>query len=360
MNQIRKHALLLGAALAMLFVANGSAQAQEEIDWNDELTSRFTFNGYAQAGFDWNNKGGNETNSYNLKRTLFWAKARITDRWSFLFMTDFNSVVQEFYSDFRVTKNSAMTVRLGQFKNSLTIENPMSPTTLELVDVCSQGVTYLTGCGSDPMHGVNYGRDLGLKVFGDLFKGQFYYEAAVMSGAGINRVDNNTDKDYQLHLEYRPIPGLRFVTTGQLGTGHAIGTTAWNDGIGVGDNYRRNRYSAGVEYKFGSFAPAKYKEARPISLRGEWLGGKDGGVVSQGGYLTAVVPLVDGLDVVASGDYFDYNKDVTGWKQANGTIGIQYWFYKKCRLQLQYTRCICGSNFGPDYNKLQAQMQVAF
>lgn len=348
-------------AVAQKAPATTAETEEENSPWYEELASRITLNGYAQGGFEWNNKNGQERNTFNLKRTLFWAKARITDRWSFLFMTDFSSVVQEFYTDFRITpRSSALNVRLGQFKNSLTIENPLSPTVLELVDVCSQGVTYLTGCGSDPKHGVNYGRDLGLKVYGDLFKGHFYYEAAVMSGSGINRLDLNNQKDYQLRLEARPMEGLRFVATGQRGTGHAIATSAWNPDIKVDDNYRRDRYSIGAEYKVGHWAGARYKEGRPLSLRAEWLGGKDGEVCSQGGYITAVVPIVKGIDAVACADYFDYNTSADGWHQTNATIGLQYWFYRKCRLQLQYTRAFCGDMRGPDYNNLQAQMQVAF
>ncbi len=52
-----------------------------------------------------------------MKRAIFLGGAQITDRWSFLFMHDFSSVVQEYYTDFRITNNKALTVRLGQFKN---------------------------------------------------------------------------------------------------------------------------------------------------------------------------------------------------------------------------------------------------
>ena len=82
------------------------AQDENNIDWNKELKERITVNGYAQAGYTYSNIDGTKTNTLDLKRTLLWAKARITDRWSFLFMTDFNSQVQEFYTDFRITKGS--------------------------------------------------------------------------------------------------------------------------------------------------------------------------------------------------------------------------------------------------------------
>ena len=342
-------------------VAAMGQQSNTETDWMKELSSRITLNGYAQTGWAYQDPEGNKTNTYNLKRTLLWAKARITDRWSFLFMHDFNSVVQEFYTDYRISNDNAMTVRLGQFKNSYTMENPLSPTVLELIDVCSQSVTYLSGCGSDPLHGVHYGRDLGLLLYGDLAKGFLHYELALMSGQGINRKDLNNQKDFVAKLEVRPIDGLRITGSGYLGTGCAVGTAAWNPDIHVNDNYKRNRYSVGAEYKTLPYTGSKYKEARPAYIRAEWLGGKDGDVTSRGGYATLCVPVVDALDVVACGDTFDRNTSVDGWDQTNLTVGLQYWFYKKCRMQLQYTRCLCGDNFGTgDYNQIQAQMQVAF
>ncbi len=352
--------------LLTVMIALGSglvASAQQkssEIDWTKDFASRITLNGYAQGGWSYQDANDKPQNAYNLKRTLLWAKARITDRWSFMFMHDFSSVVQEYYTDYRVTKGNELTVRFGQFKHSYTMENPMSPTQLELVDVYSQAVLYLAGEGPDPLNGVNYGRDMGLEVYGDLANGVLHYNLGLMSGQGINRKDQNNQKDFIAKLELRPIDGFRVVASGYLGTGCAVGTAAWNPEINVGDNYKRNRYSVGAEYKTQPYTGSKYKEARPASVRAEWLGGQDGNVGSRGGYVTTCIPVVDALDIVASGETFDRNTKVEGWDQTNLTVGLQYWFYKKCRMQLQYTRCMCGDMIGKDYNWLQAQMQVAF
>ena len=362
-----KQTLLL-TAVAIMMNAVAVAQTESNEDWMKDLKQRITFNGYAQAGWSYQDpwttgdpQKQQKTNSYNLKRTLLWAKARITDRWSFLFMHDFNSVVQEFYTDYRVTNSKAMTVRFGQFKHSYSMENPLSPTQLELIDVYSQAVLYLAGEGPDPLTGVNYGRDQGLMVYGDLLQNKLHYELALMSGQGINRKDGNNQKDIIAKLEVRPVDGLRIAGSGYLGTGHAVDTAAWNPHVAVGDNYKRNRYSVGVEYKTLPYSPGQYKEARPASIRAEWLGGKDGEVGSRGGYVTTCVPLKGALDLVASGETFDRNTKVDGWDQTNLTVGLQYWYYKKCRVQLQYTRCLCGDNISlKDYNWLQAQVQVAF
>ena len=84
------------AVVMMALGANLTASAQQkssEIDWTKDFTSRITLNGYAQGGWSYQNPNGKDQNAYNLKRTLLWAKARITDRWSFMFMHDFSSVV---------------------------------------------------------------------------------------------------------------------------------------------------------------------------------------------------------------------------------------------------------------------------
>ena len=319
----------------------------------NELTSRIQLHGYAQAGYTFSHTDGNTTNTFNIKRVLFWANARITDRWSFLFMHDFSSVVQEFYTDYRITRNKALTVRLGQFKNGLSLENPLSPTSMEAIDVYSEAVTYLTGCGSDPLLGVQYGRDLGLSLFGETNNGKLRYELDVMNGQGINKKDGNNFKDVITRIEYRPVTGLNLVATGQIGRGHAIAPSPYNPTIRVGEDYKRHRWTAGADYKSKAF-----------NVHGEVLQGWDGDAGSWGAYLTGAVPLgVPGLEMVASYDFFNFNTDL-GMDQHKAIGGLQYWFFGKCRMQVQYVyksafladgQFVHGANHG-----IQCQLQVRF
>lgn len=312
--------------------------------------------GYAQAGYTWRHQDGANTNTLDVKRVLFWAKANVTERWSFLFMHDFSSEVQEFYTDFRVSKKNKLTVRFGQFKNSLSMQNPLSPTKLELIDCYSQAVVYLTGCGSDPLHGVQYGRDLGIMLYGDLFQNKLHYELALMNGSGINCKDPNNQKDVLAKLEYRIKPNFRVVTTGQLGTGHALTTSKYCPDILPGENYSRDRWSVGAEWK-EHVEGVDYWKNRTAQVQTEVLGGRDGNVHSLGAYLTMCLPVCQAFDVIASADYFNYNKDL-GLEQMNCVLGIQHWFYKNCRVQLQYTNANPAK--GKHYGYLQTQVQVAF
>ena len=325
--------------------------------WVKELTSRIQLHGYAQGGYNYTHQNGTNTNTFELKRVLFWANAQITDRWSFLFMHDFSSVVQEFYTDFRITKNKALTVRVGQFKNGLSLENPLSPTSMEAIDVYSEGVTYLTGCGSDPLMGVQYGRDLGLSLFGETNNGKLRYELEVMNGQGINKKDGNNFKDFILRLEYRPIVGLNLVATGQIGRGHNIltggKTSVYNPTIQNGEDYKRNRWTLGFDYKSKAF-----------NAHGEYLEGYDGDVTSRGGYLTGAVPLgTPKVEFVGSYDFFNYNTTL-GMDQHKAIAGLQYWFYKKCRVQVQYvykSAYVANNTFiKDDSHAIMCQLQVRF
>lgn len=318
-----------------------------------ELADRIQVHGYMQGGFNYNHANGTDQNTFELKRSIFWINGQVTDRWSFQFMHDFSSEVLEYFTDYRLTQNKALTVRIGQFKNGLTIENPLSPTAMEAIDVYSEGVSYLSGCGSDPLMGRQTGRDLGLSLYGETNDGKLRYEVQVMNGQGINRKDGNAEKDFIGRLEYRPVTGLNLVATGQIGRGHAVATSLYNPTIAVGENYKRNRWSAGFDYK-----------SRGLNLHGEWLEGWDGKARSRGGYLTGNVPLgTSKVDLVGSYDFFNFNTDLH-MHQHKAIAGLQYWFYKKCRIQLQYVyknASTAGGQFHHCANHaVMCQMQIRF
>ena len=144
-----------------------------------------------------------------------------------------------------------------------------------------------------------------------------------MNGQVINKKDGNKEKDFIARLEYRPTKGLNLVATGQLGRGHAIANSLYNPEIHEGDNYKRNRWTVGFDYKSADF-----------NVHGEYLEGKDGSATSRGAYVTGAVPVGKGVELVGSYDFFNFNTSL-GMDQHKVIAGLQYWFYKKCRVQLQ-------------------------
>ena len=174
----RKLMTVTMAAVLAVFSSTAAMGQESQPDWLKDFTSRIELHGYAQAGYSYDDADGSAS-TFNLKRTLFWAKARITDRWSFLFMHDFSSVVQEFYTDCRISDGKALSLRFGQFKHSFSMENPMSPTQLELIDVYSQVVLYLAGEGRAVADGVT--------AFGELvaLRGTLSEGVSLAAGEGI-------------------------------------------------------------------------------------------------------------------------------------------------------------------------------
>ena len=116
-KQFFKEALLAVALAAFSSTAamgpsSSSAEPEQEqgkkkteLAWLKDIADRVSLHGYAQGGFNYTHQNGEDKGTFELKRTLFWVDAQITDRWSFLFMHDFSSVVQEYYTDYRFTNN---------------------------------------------------------------------------------------------------------------------------------------------------------------------------------------------------------------------------------------------------------------
>lgn len=337
----------------LLLLATGFSAAQEKGNKNtvnnvvNTLKERLTVEGYAQLGYTYEDEADTKTNTFDIKRAILMVRGKITDHWTAYFMYSFanTSKVLEAYTEYQFLPE--LTVRVGQFKTMFTFENPLSPCVLELINCNSQATNYLSGYdGSDPLYGSHSGRDLGLMVYGDLFNKLFTYHLAVMNGQGINKKDGNNQKDIVGSLQAHPLQWLTIGGSFVKGKGHAIATSAVNPDIKVGDNYDRNRWAASLKLQF-----------KPIDIRTEYLYGKDGHVRSDGYYLTASIHVLPKFDIIASYDYFNRNKTLKD-KQTNYVAGVQWWFYPKCRLQLQYT--YRDPKHREASNLLQTQVQVRF
>ena len=77
--------------------------------------------------------------------------------------------------------------------------------------------------------------------------------------------------------------------------------------------------------------------------------------------MTGAVPVGKGVELVGSYDFFNFNTSL-GMDQHKAIAGVQYWFYKKCRVQLQYVyksaytqagQFVHGAN-----HAIMAQMQI--
>ena len=178
--------------LVLLLLASGNLNAQEKKEGMtvnkvvNTLKERITLAGYAQLGYTYDD-AAKKTNTFDIKRIIFMAHGRITDRWTCDFMYDFynGGMLLEVYTDYQILPG--LKARIGEFKVPYTIENELSPTTVELINCYSQSVCYLAGVsGSDVACGMTSGRDIGAMIHGGLLNDLLYYKLAVMNGQGLN------------------------------------------------------------------------------------------------------------------------------------------------------------------------------
>ncbi len=338
-----KKALL--SLLCLLPLLTMAQQQNKDLTLSEAIGSisdRISIGGFLQGGYDYNSQ--TEESSFYHKRAAFNIRGRITDRWTaFLAFEYSNSTSQELYTEYKFADE--LSVRVGQFKTMFGLENMTSPTAADLIDDASMATRYYVGWSGDVLQGNHAGRDLGLLVSGDLFNKVLHYDLSLMNGQGINRRDGNKDKDLALRLIYNITPEVALSGSYYDGRGHAIASNGLMD-IYEGEDYNRDRWALG-----GTLTLPK------IKVRAEYLGGKDGHIKSEGWYALGVFTVVDDLDLLLNYEYFNQNKKYDLAQTGLGA-GLQWWFYKGCRLRFMYTnRDVKNSD---NYNLLQAAFQVSF
>lgn len=132
-NHMRKTLFRLSMIAFALLGMQSTLTAQEKTPLNqvvNTLKERISLAGYAQLGYTYDD-AADPDNTFDIKRIIFMAHGKITDRWTCDFMYDFynGGMLLEVYTDYRIL--SGLTARIGEFKVPYTIENELSPTTVE-------------------------------------------------------------------------------------------------------------------------------------------------------------------------------------------------------------------------------------
>ena len=323
--------------------------------------SKLRLFGYGQMWFDYKRTNHQNSNGAEVKRIILMADAQITKKLSFFLMYDAAvSDLHEYYAQYAFTP--WLQVRVGQFKQPFTMESLYSPTYLSTI-LFDPSVLYLAGIASDPLIGNNVARDMGVMLTGDFLKNSkgrnlMNYSIGVFNGPGMNKKENNSQKDVIGMLKYMPTKNLLVEGSFLVGTGHAQANSAYGN-IKQGEDYSRHRWNVGVEATF-----------TPFYLRGEYIQGYDGGIHSRGGYINMLYTPFKKFDLILNWDYLDKNVhchkeeqkvyNANGWvtEQHTYTAGAQYWIYKRCRLSAHfvYTR----PRVGEITREFISQLQISF
>ncbi|MBR3101476.1 MAG: hypothetical protein IKH19_06965 [Muribaculaceae bacterium] len=325
--------------IVLMFVAcmAVSLAAQEKTnkvsDFMNNLSSRFWFSGYALVDYSYNDQAS-PSNEFKVNKVVAMVDFTVFPKVHAFAMFHFTSPsLLEAWASYTPCKEFG--VKAGQFKTPFSLENPLSPTVLEHIYENGLVTNYMVMGGNPLMMPGSGGRDIGLSIFGNLFNDHLSYDLAIMNGAGRNRGDINSAKDVVARITVHPERHLSLGGSMILGRGYI-------EGVG---NFKRNRFAASAQLK-----------TKPLELRSEYMWGRDGDDDSQGCYVTAAFRnVVRNLDAVAGYDHLDCVNGIIN----RYSVGLNYWFYHKCRLRVGYNyKKVHGIEKGA--NSILTQVQVAF
>lgn len=77
---------ILLSCLLILFIYTLKAQDTHLNDVVNTLKERISLAGYAQVGYTYDDAGEKASNTFDIKRVIFMARGKITDKWSCYFM----------------------------------------------------------------------------------------------------------------------------------------------------------------------------------------------------------------------------------------------------------------------------------
>jgi phosphate-selective porin OprO and OprP len=328
-----------------------AAIKQQEADANKK--SFFTtaarsiqFAGYTQVRYQALEEKG-KLDGFDVRRARFDMKGSFTPYFGYRLQADFAGSPKLLDAYAEIKLNDYFNFTVGQFRIPFSVENLTSMNKFELIDF-SQAVDALVARSKDVIGNQN-GRDIGIQLGGSLVKTKsnpawVEYRIGIFNGSGINIADTaNEAKDVVGRLIVNPLKGLSIGGSYYNGWGKAIKPAAKYKGR----SQIRNRF--GVE--------ASYVRPR-LTLRGEYIAGKDGDVKKAGWYImTGYYIIPQKLQAVVKYDTFDPNTSKDDNMTTNYVLGLNYNFNNWSRVQAFYTwRAEETKSFNNNYFSIQYQI----
>lgn len=292
--------------------------------------------GYLQTGYMWNDKNAGDNSTFQMKRMRLFLDKKISN------MFDFRAQFEVFSGSTDGTPYSkkVMTImdaylnahisdglhfRAGQYFIPLGFENyDISPATLEVVDFSN--ICYRMECRNavNTPGLVDYGRDVGIMAYGDLFKNKdkgfhyLHYALSLTNGQLPTLTDDNKSKDFVGRLTVRPIEKLRIMGSYNWGE-YQKGSSKYN---------KMDRVVAG----------AWYFDPNGLTLRSEYgyMESKDANVREEGVYVLAGYKVNKFLPVVRWDSYRDKKDKTDAINKDVFTVGCTYEVLNNVKLQANY------------------------
>ena len=215
-------------ALMALTAVSASAQKKQTIELPSWL-SNVKLSGYGMTQYQYSGQKNAESNSFNIRMGRIALEGRIADDFYWKTQIQFNGNTSNLGSSPRMVdlfaewqKFEYFKVKIGQFKNPFTFENPMHPIDQGFMGY-SQNVSKLAGFSDRAGEHASNGRDIGLQLQGDFLKNAngrnlLHYQVGVFNGQGINTKDVDNQKNVIGGVWLMPISGMRIGAFGWTGS----------------------------------------------------------------------------------------------------------------------------------------------
>ena len=240
-------------ALMALTTVSASAQKKQTIELPSWL-SNVKLSGYGMIQYQYSGQKNAESNSFNIRMGRIALEGRIADDFYWKTQIQFNGNTSNLGSSPRMVdlfaewqKYDYFKVKIGQFKNPFTFENPMHPIDQGFMGY-SQNVSKLAGFSDRAGEHASNGRDIGLQLQGDFLKNAngrnlLHYQIGVFNGQGTNTKDVDNQKNVIGGVWLMPVSGMR------------IGAFGW-----TGSYARKGNWTETVADPTSSVAPGTTKE----------------------------------------------------------------------------------------------------
>jgi len=304
--------------------------------------------GYIQSQYDYTFNDDND-NTFRFKRARLGARGKIKGDFSYYFMLETSPFIgssgDAYLMDAFITydKHNWARISVGSFKQ---------PFSLEVATPCHSLTTIDRSIVADQL--VAPQRDFGVAIFGGNKYNKLNYAVALMNGRGLKVKDDNAKKDIIGRATYKVTD---FMTLG--------GSFRYGYPIPNNDDDSRTTYGGEIALAFNNLKIQSeyiYDEGASFSGAGGGCGAEPVplGDKRDGGYVMVSYETKWNLQPVFKYEYFDPNIDVKdiGYQEMM-TIGANYFFNDKIRLQLNYQAHIETIN-NVDNDMLLAQLQVKF
>ncbi len=197
-----------------------TGNVMQQSDIAESIKKMPKISGYLQTGWNYSTAGAG-TSSFQAKRLRLITDGTVTPKLAFRLQIEaFNGIagstngngqknVQVMDAFATYTFSNAFKIRAGQYYLPIGYENyNISPATLETVDFSN--ICYRMVCRNPYEYDfVDYGRDLGIMIMGDLFpseEGFSYvsYDLSLSNGSLPSKDDHNKSKDFVTAIMIRP------------------------------------------------------------------------------------------------------------------------------------------------------------